>query len=158
MDGIVTAQIEKGADLEDGVDQESLGLLVRSAHRAFVRALAAELAPYGISNAEWSALRVLWRLPAPTQVELAEQLAVEKASVTPVLAALERKGLVLRARDPGDRRKTRLRLTEAGRRLEETLLPVGARVNQRAAHGLTSQQRATLRQVLHHLTDRLAPP
>jgi MarR family transcriptional regulator, organic hydroperoxide resistance regulator len=163
VDAIVTAANE-GVDQERlererldrvRVDQESLGLLVRSAHRAFVRALAKELAPHGISNAEWSALRVLWRLPGPTQVELAEQLAIEKASVTPVLAALERKGLVTRHRDPTDKRKTRLVLTPAGHQLEAALLPLGARVNARAASGLTQQQRDTLRALLHHLTDHL---
>ena len=156
MDGSVAAA-QGGSEPEGLPDQESLGLLVRRAHRAFVRALAAELAPYGISNAEWSALRVLWRLPGPTQVELAEELAVEKASVTPVLAALERKHLVIRDRDTQDRRKTRLHLTARGRDLEGALLPLGAKVNARAAAGLGATQRAALRAMLHRRVDQLPP-
>jgi MarR family transcriptional regulator, organic hydroperoxide resistance regulator len=154
MDGILDITQDQTAGQESG-GQGSLGLLVRSAHRAFVRALAAELAPHGISNAEWSALRVLWRRDGPTQVELAEQLAVEKASVTPVLAALERKGLVRRERDAEDRRKTRLQLTPRGRALEATLLPLGARVNARAEAGLGAQDQATLRRLLCHVLDQL---
>lgn len=129
-------------------EQETLGQLVRRARRAFVRALSAELAPFGISNAEWSALRVLWRRVPPTQVELAEELLVEKASVTPVLAGLERKGLVERRRDPSDRRKTRLILTPRGRALEATLLPVGESVNARAEDGLSAADHAALREGL----------
>ena len=117
--------------------EDSLGWLMRTAHRAFVRALAAELAPYDINNAEWSALRVLWRADGVTQVELAERLAVEKASLTQVLTGLEEKHLILRQADPLDRRKRRIRLTATGRDLRATLLPLGARVNARAAGGLS---------------------
>jgi MarR family transcriptional regulator, organic hydroperoxide resistance regulator len=149
MDGI--AEVAEG----EAIERESLGLLVRSTHRAFVRALATELAPHGISNAEWSALRVLWRSDPPTQVELAEQLAVEKASVTPVLAGLERKGLVRRGRDAEDRRKTPIHLTARGRALEAALLPLGAQVNARAEAGLGARDRATLRRLLHRVLGQL---
>ena len=142
---------------DEKLEGETLGQLVRRARRAFVRALSAELAPHGISNAEWSALRVLWRRPPPTQVELAEELLVEKASFTPVLAGLERKGLVQRRRDPLDRRKTRLILTARGRALEATLLPLGEGVNARAEAGLSAADQAALREGLRKVLAALAP-
>lgn len=145
-------------------NDESLGLLLRSAHRAMVRALSAELAPYQITNAEWAALRVLWRGDGLTQVTLAEHLAVEKASLTPVVAALERKKLITRRRDPKDRRKSRILLTANGRALRSHLLPLGDMVNARAEATLAPSDRARLRALLCQVlatisgADEAAPP
>src|SRR5438874_6645369 len=50
-----------------------------------------------------------------SQRELAERLHLEKSSVSRLAAELERKGLLVRERDPANRRLYRLRLTERGR-------------------------------------------
>jgi DNA-binding MarR family transcriptional regulator len=52
-----------------------------------------------------------------SQRELADRLALEKSTVSRMVAELERQGLVERERDPGNRRTNRLRLTNAGRAL-----------------------------------------
>lgn len=52
-----------------------------------------------------------------SQRELADRLALEKSTVSRMVAELERHGLVERERDPGNRRTNRLRLTDAGRAL-----------------------------------------
>ena len=137
---------------DDSHTDDSLGLLLRGAHRAMVRALSAELAPHQVTNAEWSALRVLWRGDGLTQVALAERLAVEKASLTPIVAALERKKLITRRRDPRDRRKSRILLTAAGRRLRSHLLPLGEMVNTRAEATLTPAERTRLHTLLRKVT------
>jgi DNA-binding MarR family transcriptional regulator len=50
-----------------------------------------------------------------SQNELARRLRLEKSSVSRLAAELERKGLLVRERDPDNRRLYRLRLTDAGR-------------------------------------------
>ncbi len=50
-----------------------------------------------------------------SQRDLGDRLRLEKSTVSRMVAELERKGLVVRERDPGDRRFTRLRLTDEGR-------------------------------------------
>jgi DNA-binding MarR family transcriptional regulator len=50
-----------------------------------------------------------------SQQELAERLGLEKSSVSRLAADLERKGLLVRERDPANRRFYRLRLTDRGR-------------------------------------------
>src|SRR2546423_6601881 len=77
---------------------QSVGYLARYAHRAFAKALAAELAPHGILGAQWSVLRVLWEQEGLSQVDLAERMRVEKASLTSVLDAMERRRLIVRTR------------------------------------------------------------
>ena len=135
---------------------ESLGYLLRSAHRTFARALAEELAPHGILTTEWAALRVLWRETALTQVELADRMRIERASLTGVLAGLEKKSLLLRGRSTDDRRKIHLRLTPAGRAMECRLMPCGWAVNARATRGVLPaeirQVRATLIRLMRNFS------
>jgi DNA-binding MarR family transcriptional regulator len=135
--------------------ERSLSYLVRHAHRAFVRALAARLAPHGISVAEWSVLRVLWQQEGLTQVELAARMRVGKAMLTPVLNALERKACLLRTRDVADRRKLHLHLTDGARSLEAVLLPHGLAMNQRALTGINPREAEIGRRVLDRIIANL---
>ena len=127
----------------------SLGYLVRYAHRAFVKALAQELEPHGITTGEWSALRVLWMQEGLTQVELAARMQVERASLTGVLNSLEEKGLIARTRNRDDRRKINLRLTPAGRRLEKSLIACAHAINEKATRGLPAGQVGEVRALLN---------
>jgi DNA-binding MarR family transcriptional regulator len=52
-----------------------------------------------------------------SQRDLAERLRLEKSSVSRLAAELERKGLLVRERDPDNHRQYRLRLTDQGRAL-----------------------------------------
>lgn len=52
-----------------------------------------------------------------SQRDLAERLRLEKSSVSRMAAEMERKGLLVRERDPDNRRLYRLRLTDQGRAL-----------------------------------------
>ena len=116
---------------------------IRYAHRAFVKALALALEPHGISPGEWSACGCCGCEEGLTQVELAERMRVEKASLTGVLSSLEAKGLIARVRNLQDRRKINLRLTAAGRRMEGRVLACGLAVNESAARGISRRRRLT---------------
>jgi DNA-binding MarR family transcriptional regulator len=56
-----------------------------------------------------------------SQRDLAERLHLEKSSVSRMAAEMERKGLLVRERDLGNRRVYRLRLTERGRTLHANM-------------------------------------
>jgi DNA-binding MarR family transcriptional regulator len=62
------------------------------------------------SAVQYGVLRMLRSHPC-TLTELSRMLALEPASLTPVIDALERHGLVQRGRDPSDRRRTPLTIT-----------------------------------------------
>jgi MarR family transcriptional regulator for hemolysin len=52
--------------------------------------------------------------PEATQVQIANRIGIERATVTRMLDSLEADGLVERLADASDRRTKRIRLTEAG--------------------------------------------
>jgi DNA-binding MarR family transcriptional regulator len=140
---------------DDTAEAQSIGYLARYAHRAFVKALADELAPHGILTAQWSVLRILWDMEGLTQVELAERMLVEKASLTSVLEGMERRGLILRVRNVEDRRKINITLTAQGRRLKAELLPSGRKINRRAIRGMGEAEISQFRQLLTKLIHNL---
>ena len=135
---------------------QSLGYLSRYAHRAFVKALARELEPHGILTSQWSVLRILWGSSGLTQVELAERMQVEKASLTGVLEGMEKKGLIVRTRNTKDRRKINITLTKAAAKLKVKILPCGAKINSRASRGMSVQEIGALRGSLAKLIQNLA--
>jgi DNA-binding MarR family transcriptional regulator len=143
----VARQAAMSADIRLHASQ-SVGYLTRYAHRAFAKALAGELAPHGILGAQWSVLRVLWEQEGLSQVDLAERMRVEKASLTSVLDAMERRKLIVRSRNSDDRRKVNISLTSHGRSLKAQLLPYGVSINRRATRGMSVEEIDQLRGLL----------
>lgn len=68
-----------------------------------------------LSVSQAFALHELAARGAISQGELGERLRLEKSTVSRMVAGLERRGLVVRERDPRNRRLYQLRLTDAGR-------------------------------------------
>jgi DNA-binding MarR family transcriptional regulator len=107
--------------------------------------LASGLEP-GLSDTQLAALGALESHGVMTPGELAEHEKVQPPSMTRVIAALEERGLVIRAPHASDRRQVVLTVTDQGkevvrqsRRLREAWLAQRLRE-------LTPQERALLRQ------------
>jgi DNA-binding MarR family transcriptional regulator len=135
--------------------QQSVGYLMRYGYRAFAKAISAELNPFQISSGQWSVLRVLWEEEGLSQVELAERMRVEKASLTGVLEAMDKHGLIARTRNTKDRRKVNIHLTARARNLKDQLLPFGTLINKRATKGMSQSEVETLRRLLAQVIDNL---
>jgi len=58
-----------------------------------------------------------------SQVELSRDLIMHRSNVTGLVDRLEKRGLVKRTADPGDRRVHRVKLTAAGKALLKRVLP-----------------------------------
>jgi len=86
-------------------------------------ALQAQLTPAGstLSVSQIFALHELDTDVPLSQRELAERLNLEKSSVSRLAAELEDRGLLVRERDPANRRVYRLRLTARGRAMHAAL-------------------------------------
>jgi DNA-binding MarR family transcriptional regulator len=139
---------KSGEDVATQDETQSLGYLARYAHRAFVKALAGELEPHGLLTAQWSVLRILWDIEGLTQVELADRMRVEKASLTSVLDGMERGGLIKRARNDEDRRKINITLTARARKLKAELVPHALKINRKATRGMSDAEASELRRLL----------
>ncbi len=91
------------------------------------------------------------------QQDLAARLRLEKSTVSRLVASLEQRGLVVRERDPGNRRIWRLRITDEGRAAHSR---VGAAFHQRhleVLSGMTQRERVALSVGLSALLRNLRP-
>jgi DNA-binding MarR family transcriptional regulator len=79
-----------------------------------------------------------------SQRDLADRLRLEKSSVSRMAAEMERKGLLIREREPGNRRQYRLRLTEDGRALHQRMAHTFHLRYESWVAGMTGAERAAL--------------
>jgi DNA-binding MarR family transcriptional regulator len=79
-----------------------------------------------------------------SQQDLAERLRLEKSSVSRMAAEMERKGLLVRERDPHDHRHYRLRLTDQGRAMHRQMASTFHSHYQSWVTAMTDTERAAL--------------
>jgi len=95
-----------------------LFLIVKTSARQVHQQLAAQDAD--INGLQYGMLRALHHRPF-TLSELSKRFMLDPSTLVPVVDALEQKGLVERGRDPNDRRRTPLHLTDRGASLVHNL-------------------------------------
>ena len=106
------------------VHDRCLCLHLQRAARAIARRFDEALRPVKLTNGQYSLLMALNRAHPPLIGDLVPLLAMDRTTLTANLKPLERRGLVVVAPDPNDRRGRRLRLTEEGRALLRRAVPI----------------------------------
>jgi DNA-binding MarR family transcriptional regulator len=135
--------------------QDSVGFLVRDTYREFTKVLQAEIARQGVTLGMWFFLRALWEEDGLTQRELSRRIGMMEPTTVSALAHMERKGLIVRERDPEDRRRRRVFLTKPGRDLKKIMIPYAYEVNRIALDGVASEEVAQLRRILAKMRTNL---
>ena len=99
-----------------GLDDQ-LCYALYSAGMAIQRVYKPLLDDLGLTYPQYLVLNVLWRADEQPVGKIAEQLALESSTLTPLLKRLEAAGLVRRTRNPDDERQVLIALTQPGREL-----------------------------------------
>lgn len=113
-----------------------LCLHVQRAARALARHFDEALRPVGLTNGQFSLMMSLNRPKAPSMGSVASLLAMDRTTLTAALKPLERRGLLTVSADPDDRRSRLLALTDAGRELLATAVPIWERTHGAIEAGL----------------------
>lgn len=95
----------------------SLPIALLRARESVMGSFRELLAEAGISEQKWRVLRVLSEGGPVEQTKIAEQACLLLPSLTRILSAMEKEGLISRERDSSDRRKTIVELADAGEAL-----------------------------------------
>jgi len=138
-------------------DGPPIGRQLALTAKAVSRAFSDALAEAGRSLPIWLVLAALKESPWRTQLDLARAVGIEGPTLTRHLDGLEQAGLVVRRRDPEDRRAVRVELTEEGERLFGTLLQAVIRFNKQLTAGLGEQELERLRKTLARLERNVRP-
>ncbi len=119
-------------------------MLANRIGRTFVN----DMARHDVTIAEWRVLLTLAVNGQATGKQITSRWAMDKMAVNRAIASLEKRGLLEKRRDGGDRRVVNLSLTAKGRALYEKLLPAAnARYHELMA-GLDRDEARQLRDIL----------
>ena len=142
--------------------QEATIALLRTAS-VVGRALSRVLEPWGLSLAQYNALRIVRGAGAGGIATLAirERMIEEGTTITRILDKLEEAGLVRRERASPDRRQVVCHATAAGKRLLDEIDPVVDAADEEAVAALDERQLARFVEMLDAVraanADRGAP-
>lgn len=98
----------------DRVGDAGCGLLLTRLARAANRSLACSLGELGLRAQQFGVLHLLADSGPMSQADLADSVRVHASNLVRLLDELEEAGLIERRRDPSDRRRQLVGLTDAG--------------------------------------------
>src|SRR5689334_16395169 len=130
--------------------------LVKLAARGLARALQMRLTEHAVSYGHWTFLRILWEAEGLTQRELGGRAGVTEPTTFAALQAMEKRGYVVRKRNPKSRKEIQVYLTPAGRALKSKLVPLAVDVNAVGLRGVPVADVAATRRTLLALIENLA--
>ena len=136
--------------------EEPIGLSVARNAKSLSRAFDAALAERGGSLPTWLVLASLAGGLHGSQRSIAAAVGIEGPTLTHHLGRMESDGLVVRTRDPENRRTHQVELTDAGRAQFAALLEVVQGFDRQLRKGFTADELGTLRELLGRLVANAA--
>lgn len=130
-------------------NQVCFGLAV--AARSVIALYRPVLEPLGLTHPQYLVMLALWEREPRTVKDLSETLALEPATLSPLLKRLEATGYIERRRSAADERALEVRLTETGRALRAEAETIPPRIVERL--GLPVSELESLRESLHTVID-----
>ncbi|HEX6980386.1 MAG TPA: MarR family transcriptional regulator [Alphaproteobacteria bacterium] len=124
----------------------SAGMAIQRLYKPFLDEL-------GLTYPQYLVLNVLWRNDKQTVGAIAEKLALESSTLTPLLKRLETAGLVYRTRNPNNERQVVVGLTQQGKALKGRAGRLGDALL--TASGQAPGELARLNRDIRRLRDRL---
>src|SRR3954449_6056328 len=134
-----------------------IGLRLARTARMVGQAFERALSEAGGSAPTWQVLLLVRSEQWGTQAQMAEAMGITGATLTHHLNALEKRGLVRRWREEGNRRVQRAALTDDGEALFERLRVVAQRHDERLHEALGEDGVAGLAELLDRVQTNLAP-
>jgi MarR family transcriptional regulator, organic hydroperoxide resistance regulator len=130
--------------------------MARTVHRLYNGQAQKILDEEKITIAHWIYLRVLAERGELNQLELSKRVGMASTTAVPALDSMEKRGLLKRRRDPKDRRKYYVELSDQGRCLVDKLLPrIGDRIVE-SLDGVSADEIRAFWKVSHRIAKNLA--
>lgn len=143
-----TGRSKSAGAAADKAPPSTLLYLIKQVELSVRAALDDLTRPAGLTVLQYTALTVLERHPDLTAAHLARHSFVTDQSMADMVTALLDAGLIERHRDPADRRRLVIALTQAGIGVLDRLRPEVAALERRMLALLSSEQATELRRSL----------
>jgi DNA-binding MarR family transcriptional regulator len=106
------------------------------------------LSRHGVTLPMYRVMASLWHRNGQRLSDLSDMTSVEISTLSRLVGAMQRKGLLSRTRPNSNARTVEITLTRAGRALVERLIPLAQRHEHVALSGLAADEVATLKKDL----------
>jgi len=135
----------------------SLGMLIGQVHRLSTKRFVQNSHKYGleISLDQWLVLGPVWKNEGISQKDISEYCGKDKTSVTKIIDTLEKKNLVVRVTDQLDHRVKRVVLSNKGKELFLSALPVMAQTRDELRNGISDNEIESLKIILNKIYKNL---
>ncbi|MET4675619.1 MarR family transcriptional regulator [Luteibacter sp. ME-Dv--P-043b] len=137
------------------VEDISFAYLINDVTLLFRKHFDRRAVRFGLTRAQWRALKALHRLPGMRQNELAEQLDMEPIAVGRVIDRLQAAGFVERRADPKDRRAWRLHDTEQARGVIDDMEEIARGLRRDATQGISLDELQVMLAVMDRMKENL---
>lgn len=134
---------------------QPIGLHLARTAKTISRAFDDALVAAGGSLPTWLILLSIKTRSLATQSELADAVGIRDATLTHHLNAMDSGGLIVRQRDPANRRIQQVALTEAGEAAFQRMRRAAVAFDQQLRNGLSDSDLATARRILDTLRDNV---
>src|SRR5882762_5730867 len=128
-----------GPTLPEGIER-ILGLAVNTLGRRIVWSLAQRTAQHGVLPGAYPVIAWLMHLNEATQTELSKLISIEQPTMAVTLRRMERDGIIQRTPAPDHGRKSVVKLTARGRKLNDVISAAAHDVQSVAARGLSAAE------------------
>lgn len=125
-----------------------------AASRAVIRLYHPALSALDLTYTQYITMMALWEGAPMSVKELGERLYLDTGTLTPLLKAMEKKGLISRARSTEDERCVLITLTAAGESLRDQALRVPAEIG--SCIRLEPERARELYTLLYELLENIA--
>lgn len=108
---------------------------------------------FDLTVTEWRVMAILGRMPDLSANQVAQRTAMDKVAVSRAVARLLESGRLLRSFDDDDRRRSVLRLSEAGYAVHDQIVPLAQGFEQQLLGDMPAEERALLFRLLDRLDE-----
>ena len=133
--------------------ESNLGGLLGKASRLLSNRFNQDLTTYGLTIEQWSLLAVLWSEDAQNQTSLQQELLKDKATITSLVGYLVKNGFVFKDRDETDKRAFIISLTDKGREMQGSTIPLAMKNIGFAIEGIDAEALKTTVKVLTQIIE-----
>ncbi|MBS93658.1 MAG: MarR family transcriptional regulator [Chromatiales bacterium] len=137
-----------GSDSDTYDVNESVGYLIKLAHKQLMRNVDAQLQAYDLTAMQWVPLQIISTGRGDTVAGCAREAGIDNGAMTRMLDRLEGKGLVRRQRSNDDRRVVNIALTNAGKKIAREIPPVISNVLNRHLQGFSQHEFELIKDLL----------
>src|SRR6202521_2556400 len=130
--------------------------MARTVHRLYDVHSQKILDRENISISHWYYLRVLAARGELNQLELSKRVGIASTTAVPALDSMEKRGLLKRTRDPKDRRKYYVSLTDDGKCLVDKMMPEIIHMISGSFDGVDPDEMLIFWKVLHQIAQNLS--